>query len=182
MTTVTIERSTLEDAAVIQNLWPAYQHDVSCVQGMLPNRHGLFGATDHVSTMAEHLESLATWWRERDDLFPYLIRADGAPAGFSLIAAGGRLPPGVPVDTVVHEFFVVHPYRGAGVAERAAVLGFEAYRGRWEVVAVPGDDRAIAFWRRTIGRHTGERFTQVEADHPWGRRVIFRFENGARRE
>lgn len=40
-------------------------------------------------------------------------RVDGAPAGFNMIAARSRLlPQGIDADFVVHEFCVLHPYRG----------------------------------------------------------------------
>ena len=32
-----------EDAYIIKNLWPPYQHDISEFHGSVLNRHGLFG-------------------------------------------------------------------------------------------------------------------------------------------
>jgi predicted acetyltransferase len=167
------------DAHVIANLWPLYQHDVSEFDGVRPNRHGIFGAGEEVDTLALHARSLDAWWKAPGVLFPYLILADGRPAGFNLVATGPHLPEGVAVDFVVHEFFVLHAYRGCGVAERAAAEGFALHRGRWEVVTYPSQARAIAFWRRVVSRHGNARFTEREMDHPWGRKVVFRFDNTA---
>ena len=64
------------------------------------------------------------WWREPESLFPYIILVDGYPARFNLVAARSRLPDGIEADFMVHEFFVLHGYRGKGVAERAAIEGF----------------------------------------------------------
>ncbi len=183
MTNIELTLSTAADAHVIRNLYPLYQHDVSAFDPELarPNRHGLFGVGDEVTTLAQHGETLAAWWREPAALFPYLIRVDGEPAGFNLVAARSRLPAGIDADFVVHEFFVLHAYRGAGVAEQAARLGFERHRGRWEIVTYPAHARAIAFWRRVVLGVDPEARVGEELDHPWGRKVAFVFDNGHRR-
>lgn len=45
------------------------------------------------------------------------------------------------------------------------------------VATYPSHARGIAFRRRVIGGHTAMRFSGAEVDHPWGRRVAFRFDN-----
>lgn len=174
---VELRLSNGQDAQVVKNFWPLYQHDVSAFDGSVPNRHGIFNDDDAVSTLAQHAASLDSWWGDPQSLFPYLIVVDGAPAGFNLIAARPRLPEGIPADFVVHEFFLLHAYRGAAAAEQAAIEGFERHRGAWEVVTYPTHERGIAFWRRVVGRYTSMRHTEAEMDHPWGRRVAFRFDN-----
>lgn len=164
------------DAGVIKNLWPLYVHDLSEFDGRTPNRHGLLLEDESITTLTEHGETQKTWWTKPEALFPYLVLVDGVPAGFNLIAARSYLPDGIDADFTVHEFFVLHPYRGRGVAERAAVLGFEAHPGRWEVVTHTTHARAIAFWRRVIGAYTADAYSECEIDHPWGRRVAFRFD------
>lgn len=174
---VELRLSTDEDAQVIKNLWPLYQHDLSAFDGAVPNRHGIFSANAETTTLAEHAASLDPWWKDPVSLFPYLIVVDGCPAGFNLIAARSRLPAGIQADFVVHEFFVLHAYRGSSTAERAAVEGFNRHRGAWEVVTYPTHLRAIAFWRRVVSRYRSMRFSEDEVDHAWGRRVSFRFAN-----
>ncbi len=167
-------------AHVVQNMWPAYQHDLTEFGGERPNAHGLLHADDDVRTMAEHLAAMAAWWREPERLFPYLIRVDGQPAGFNLVAARARLPEGIDADFVVHEFFVVHAYRGSDVAERAARLGFERHPGSWEVVTYPNHARAAAFWRRTCRGFSSDSYSEDERDHVWGRKLVFTFDNSGR--
>ncbi|MCB0126829.1 MAG: hypothetical protein KDE58_31435 [Caldilineaceae bacterium] len=174
---VELRLSTNEDAQVIRNLWPLYQHDVSAFDGAVPNRYGIFSDNDTTATLAEHGNSLNPWWGDTATLFPYLIVVDGFPAGFNLIAARSRLPAEIQADFVVHEFFVLHAYRGSSAAERAAVEGFNRHRGEWEVVTYPTHLRAITFWRRVVSRYMSMRFSEDEIDHPWGRRVAFRFNN-----
>lgn len=174
---VELRLSTAQDGQVIKNLWPLYQHDLSEFDGARPNRHGIFNDDETITTFAGHLDTLDAWWQDPRSLFPYLITVDGAPAGFDLIAARPRLPAGIPADLVVHEFFLLHAYRGGPVAERAAVEGFERHRGKWEVVTNVPNRRAIGFWRRVIRGYTAAQFSEGEIDHPWGRRVAFRFDN-----
>ncbi len=116
-----------DNARIIKNLWPLYQHDLSEFDGAVPNRHGIFSDDDEVTTLTEHVDSLDSWWGDPVSLFPYLIVVDGSPAGFNLIAARSRLPAGITADFVVHEFFVVHPYRGGFTAEQAAMQGFNQH-------------------------------------------------------
>lgn len=174
---VKLKLSADDDARVIRNLWPLYQHDLSEFDGTVPNRHGVFSDDDETMTLAQHVGSLDPWWKDPDSLFPYLIVVDGSPAGFNLIAARPRLTKEIRADFVVHEFFVLHAYRGSSVAERAAIKGFDRHRGEWEVVTYPAHLRATAFWRRVVGRYTLMRFSEDKMDHPWGRRVSFRFNN-----
>ena len=176
---IELRLSTAEDAHVIKNLWPLYQHEVSEFDSCEPNRHGLFGANDSVETLAEHVEGQEPWWREPEALFPYLILADGRPAGFNLVAARSRLPEGMDADFVVHEFFVLHAYRGSGVAEQAARAGFELHRGQWEIVTYPSHARAIAFWRRVVLAQSSAALIEDAPDHPWGEKVSFRFDSSA---
>lgn len=165
------------DAHIVRNLWPLYQHEVSAFNGSVANRHGLFGVEDGVTTLAEHARRQDRWWAEPGALFPYLIWVEGCPAGFNLIAGRSCLPEGIDADFVVHEFFVLHAYRGKGVAEQAAVQGFLRHAGTWQVVADPTNARAIAFWRRVL-RGDGLAYSEEERDHPWGRKVCFGFHSG----
>ena len=174
---VELKLSSNRDAHIIKNLWPLYQHDVSEFDGSKPNRHGLFGVDDHVRTLAKHAESLDAWWIDPQSLFPYLILVDGSPAGFNLIAARPRLPKAIDADFVVHEFFILHAYRGKGVGEQAAIQGFSIHSGKWEIVTYPTHVQAIAFWRKVLKSYTGKGYAENKANHPWGRKVVFSFEN-----
>jgi aminoglycoside 6'-N-acetyltransferase I len=165
------------DSHIIKNLWPAYQHEVSEFGPLAHNRHGLFGADDSFTTLAEHTDALSPWWREPEALFPYVILVDGYAAGFNLIAARSRLPEGLDADFIVHEFFVLHAYRGKGVAEKAAIDGFNMHRGKWEVVTYPPHGRAIAFWRRVISSYSSNQYSEDNVDHTWGRKVAWTFDN-----
>jgi predicted acetyltransferase len=174
---VELKLSANDDSLIIRNLWPLYQHDVSKFDGAVPNRYGIFSNDDETTTLAKHATSLDPWWRDPESLFPYLIMVNGSPAGFNLIAARSRLPKGIQADFVVHDFFVLHAYRGSSVASQAAIDGFNQHKGMWEVVTYPTHLRAIAFWRKIISEYTSMQFLEEEIDHPWGRKVAFHFDN-----
>lgn len=167
--------TTAAQAGPIRNLWPLYVQDVSAYDGQRPNRHGVLVEDDTVRSW--EAGPGAPWWERPEHLFPYLVRVDGRAVGFHLIATGPYVPtPGV--DFVVHEFFVARAHRGDGTAQRAAQRGIERHRGAWEVVTYPNAARPIAFWRRVLPLCATGPVTETEEDHPWGRKVVWRFANG----
>ncbi len=174
---VSLKLSNEQDAHIIKNLWPLYQHDVSEFDKDKPNKHGLFGVDDSVMTLARHSESMNAWWSNPGALFPYLILVDGEPAGFNLIATGPYVPDAKEADFIVHEFFLLHAYRGTKAGEMAVIEGFTLHRGKWEIVTYPNHHRGIAFWQKVHKGYTGKDIIGNEMDHPWGRKVVFRFDN-----
>ena len=128
--------------------------------------------------MERLLEGQAAWWQNPDRLFPYLIRVGDLPAGFVLVASGPYVPT-AGIDFCVYEMFVAHAWRGTGVAREAARAGLERHRGRWEVATWETAGRSIAFWRRVLPSCATGHVMEAEEDHAWGRRVVFRFDNGS---
>ena len=122
---------------------------------------------------------LRVWWEKPGSLFPFLIRVDSHAAGFALVGASpGHAPQGR--DFYVHEFFLMRPFRGRGVAEDAVIGVFESLRGRWELRTWPSNVRAQAFWRKTLSHYTAGQFTE-EVRHTMeddAVKVVFSFANG----
>ncbi|MGQ0552983.1 MAG: GNAT family N-acetyltransferase [Planctomycetota bacterium] len=164
------------EAQPIQNLFPLYLHDIASYEHKPPNRHGVLADDDRMRTWDELLEGQAAWWEKPGVLFPYLINATSLPAGFLFIASGPYVPT-PSSDFVVHEFFIAHAWRGSGVAAEAIRQGCARHRGRWEVATWPKASRALAFWRKTLPTCASGAVRETEEDHPWGRRVVFRFDN-----
>jgi predicted acetyltransferase len=50
----------------------------------------------------------------------------------------------------IAEFLVMPQYRCLGVGLAAARYVFDLFGGAWSVHEVPGNDAAVAFWRRAI--------------------------------
>lgn len=84
---------------------------------------------------------------------PFLIRADGALAGFVLIHRGSQVSGAADVWDVA-ELFVLRGYRRRGVGVRAAHAAWRALAGRWEVRLQERNLAALAFWRRAVGELT----------------------------
>jgi predicted acetyltransferase len=97
----------------------------------------------------------------------FLTRVDARLAGFALVRQGSRLT-GDPAVYDMAEFFVLRRYRRHGVGERAAASLFDRFRGPWEVRERDTNHGATAFWRRAIGRYTGNRFEDLALnDERW---------------
>ncbi|MNI11940.1 hypothetical protein D3C73_651010 [compost metagenome] len=60
-----------------------------------------------------------------------MILVNGIPAGFILIATPPHCNKGI--DYFVDEFFLIQSLRGQGIAERAANIVFEQFKGKWEL-------------------------------------------------
>ena len=177
-TRVELDLTTEAQARSILDLFPSYLREVRGYERRPPNRHGLPTDDEEIDNWDELLLGQAAWWTKPGLLFPYLIRVDGSPAGFHLIASGPHVPsPGV--DFVVHEFFLAQAFRGTGAAAEAARQGIGRHRGAWEVATWPAAARSLAFWRKTLPDCAAREVRETEEDHPWGRRVVFRFENGS---
>ena len=175
-TSFNLELTTAETSLPIRNFWPLYLHDLASYESKPPNAHGVLADDPEVRSYDELMPVDSPWWNQPELLFPYLLRVDGVPAGFCLVATGGYVP--VPdVDFIVYEMFVAHEDRGTGAAEFAGQEALSRHRGRWEIVTWPKAERAQAFWRKVLpGCATGE-VVETFGDHPFGEKVIFRFDN-----
>lgn len=171
---VEVELTVEASARPIRNLFPLYLHDVASYEHKPPNRHGVLHDDDDVGSWDDVLAGQAAWWQKPGTLFPYLVRAGGAPAGFALIASGPYVPT-ADVDFCVYEFFVAHAWRGRDVAAQAVRACVARHPGRWEVMTWPTAARAIAFWRKALPACAADGVRESEEDTSWGRRVVFRF-------
>ncbi|WP_371367681.1 GNAT family N-acetyltransferase [Pseudomonas sp. QL9] len=87
---------------------------------------------------------LALYWVEAGR-FPYLIRADGALAGFALVRwldEEGRFE--------MAEFYVAAAFRRQGVGRAAVRALFAAHPGDWALSVLPANRRALAFWTELL--------------------------------
>src|SRR5215467_5655591 len=84
---------------------------------------------------------------------PYLILVGASIAGMALVREG---PP-----HSVAEFLIMPKYRRAGVGTTAARNLLSRHPGRWELHQVPGNERAVAFWRHALSCE----FTEHQDEH-----------------
>ena len=135
--------------AAVTNLNQLYLYDFVEFADDDVNREGLYTSS-----------YLDAYWSD-EDRHPFLICVDDALAGFALVrrdAEGGHS---------IAEFFVMRKYRRNGIGERAAAEAYARFPGRWTVHQMASNPGAQAFWRKTIGRYTGGRFTETEHPGQW---------------
>lgn len=139
--------ATPEHQQVLANLLELYLHDFT---EFLPNdveSDGRFG-----------YDRLPLYWT--DPLrHPHLVRVDGHWAGFALVRSVSHFTGAEGVADMT-EFFILRNYRHQGVASVAARRVFDLFPGNWEVRVVRTNIPAQAFWRRTVGEHTGGSFEE----------------------
>jgi ribosomal-protein-alanine N-acetyltransferase len=144
-------------------LSPALLSDLPAMQAM---------ASYYVYDMSEFLGSLPGWefpetgTYECDDLRPYFVDAGAHPffirvageiAGFALVNSAGT---DSAVEFNMAQFFVLRKFKGRGVGRQAATTCFSMYPGLWEVLVIPGNVGAYAFWKQIVRSFTGGKFEE----------------------
>lgn len=161
---VTLEPATAADASLLSNLLELYIHDMSAVFTRLElGADGRFGYPE-----------LPRYFSDPAGHFAYLIRHDERLVGFALATRGSPLSDDPDVLDVA-EFFVVRAHRRHGVGARAAILLWQALRGRWTVRVIGANTLALEFWRAAVAEFTqgtAEEKTQTVAGRDW---QVFRF-------
>ncbi len=174
---VELKLTDRDDAYIVKNLWPLYVNDISEFDGRRPNKHGIVGASHDIASYFDLEGTLDGWWQHPGGIFPYLVYADGLPAGFNIIASPPHIPHQIKADFIVEEFFILHSFRGKGVAEQSAQQGFDLHRGNWEITTYPNSPRAIGFWKKVLGMNGSGEYTEKLGQHVLGEKAIFNFDN-----
>jgi len=169
------------EAYIIKNMYPLYLHDLSGHYGLktehTPNKHGIFEMGDDYKTLQDQYDVQNIWWEKPNVLYAFLIRVDGVPAGFIFVATAPHCS--ADTDFFVHEFFLMQPFRGVGIAEHAAKEVFQRYRGRWELFTNPSEKNKVGqhFWRKTVSNYTQGNYVELQDQTHDGEKLIFRFSN-----
>lgn len=128
MTAVRAEESS---KPLVRRLLEFNAHDFSEFDGRDVGEDGEFG-----------YRYLDHYWTEPEDRQALVIRCDGLVAGLALIRHGA--------PHEVAEFFILRKFRRRGVGLAAARAVLSTWPGEWATHEVPGNDGAVAFWRRAI--------------------------------
>lgn len=174
---IKVQLTSKEESHIIKNIYPLYLYDLSEHYVRYPNVHGIYEESDDFKTLSDQYEVQNIWWEKPDSLYPYLILVDDCPAGFILIATSPYCAENV--DYFVHEFFLLRPYRGRGIAEQAATKVFEQSKGRWELFTNPSERNQTGqrFWRKTVSNYSKGNYIELNDDTFDGQKLIFRFDN-----
>lgn len=149
--------------AMIENLLQFYLYDFTLYLDIAADESGRF----------PDYPDLDEFWSKADRKFPFLIRADGEPAGMALVERtddNGKKP-----SYYMVEFFVLQKFRRHGVGGSAAVMLFDRFRGRWKITQLKNNEPAQRFWRNTIGIYTNGAYK--ERTHPFHGHPSQYFEN-----
>ena len=131
----------IEHKPVLRNMFELYRYDLSAFDGRDLGEHGLYdyGYLDH-------------YWTD-EHRFPFLVRVNGQLAGFVLV---WRVPRENHIETRMSEFFILRKYRGRGVGEAVAHEVFTRFPGVWSLSVDLRNEAGLRFWRRIVGRFTGD--------------------------
>lgn len=147
---IDIHEAELDMMPVIQNMARFYAYDLSKSCGF----YDLFDWSFPENGLYEALD-LSDYWKP--DHFAFLIRIDGELAGFALIDKIGTTPD---VDWNMAQFFIVGKYQGKGIGHQVAIEIFSQFRGIWEVMQMPDNTPAIAFWKKVVSDFTNNKFSE----------------------
>lgn len=152
-----------EEAHIICNLYPYYLYDLSEVWERSPNSQGIFDDEEY-ATLHQQSDAFLIWWRHPGVLYPWIIRVNGVPAGFALIATAPYLPVGSSAQYYLNEFFVMRPFRGHDIARQAVVHVFDQYQGDWELRtnASPRNVHTQSFWHKVLSQYTDNNYIKRE--------------------
>lgn len=130
---------------------PAEATEENWTSGAWVNQHGVINGL-HSTNHDEGVQSEDVFW-ERPNLQAFLIRRNGWPAGFAMVASPPNATRGV--DYRLQEFFVINKARRAGVGTEAARQLFDLLPGKWELAYEPRNTAAVTFWRTFLPAYTG---------------------------
>lgn len=154
-----------QDRPALQRMLELYQHELSDVWDQDVDERGEYGY------------DLDDYW-SRPACRAYVVRVAGRYAGFALVTPDVILPGG---EHWMAQFFIMRKYRRHGIGAAVAMCLFDAWPGRWQVGQMPLNAPARAFWRGTIGRYAGDRYTETEITQGWWQGTLQQFESPGQR-
>lgn len=160
---ITLAPTTDADRHVVTNMFTAYFYDMSQYDPQLIiNDHGLpMWAPSGLPGPETHEACVRFNWWVRDQCELYIIRADGRPAGFVIVAVGlAHLPAGVEFELM--DFYIAPKYRRQGVGRQAARAALDLHRGAWVVYQLEANMPARQFWHAVIADYTSGQFENLD--------------------
>jgi predicted acetyltransferase len=134
-----LQKAEASQKEILKNLYAFYLHDLSAYSNSLfINSHGTY-----------EFNAFEEIW-DRDGITPYFVMADGQLAGFLLFLQAPFL---TKVDYCINDLFILHPYRGKGVAAAALESLFTENRGEYYVIQLKSNLRAVGFWRKLLQKY-----------------------------
>lgn len=152
---IELSLASIKEKPILQNLMQLYLHDLSETNNEDVDDSGLF-----------RYRYLDNYWTELHH-YPFLIRVDGALAGFVFLCRGTYFPDQDVIEKagmLIAEFFVIRKYRQRGVGTQVAIQLFDRFPGRWEIAQEHKNRVAKIFWRRVIAEYRVGDFSEFILD------------------
>ena len=133
----------------VRRLYPLYLHDLS-----------QWSTHYRLDADGRWQPSYVDDFLARERCAAFLIRGDGAAAGFAWVGGGDFPRKRADRDWRLAEFFVAAPFRRRGLGRAAAAAVLDAFQGAWQLEVIDGNEPALAFWRSVLsgrGAFTEER-------------------------
>jgi predicted acetyltransferase len=162
-------KASLEDYPVVQNLARFYVYDMSRYCGFISQdwacpSDGLFESFDFKSYFIS------------PEAQAFLVKIRGELAGFVLIKKIGQ---GALSYYRIGEFFIIAKFQGQDIAEQVAHQIWRLYSGPWELTVIPENQKALNFWRKSVGSFTANKYSEelvlVDHDKHQPHRYLFSF-------
>ena len=147
------------DAALISNMLELYQYELSDIWDQDLDDSGRYGY------------DLDRFLRG-ESRFAYLLTVEGSPAGFALV---GTRPVTKESGYWMDQFFVMKKYRRRGLASQLASTVIAKHPGEWEIGAMTGNERALAFWRQFVKAELAVSVDEIRLNEGWWQGVIQSF-------
>jgi len=153
-----------EHGALLSNLFNLYLHD------MAPYFAGIDIGPD-----GRYQYDYA--WEDSLNV-PYLMFADGLPAGFALLRRGSVIDDDPDVWDM-SEFFVLRSQRRHGTGAWLARAAWSQHPGIWDIRIGAANSPALAFWPAAIRAHIGDCPAGVMHEEGGSRMLWYRFDSRA---
>lgn len=147
---MTIHRIGANDAKLLENLLQLYIHDLSEIFDVAIGADGRYA-----------YDRLPRYWSDPLNHYAFLIRCNGAVAGFAMVTRGSPATDRTD-DLDLAEFFVLRTHRRTSVGRRAAQLLWRELTGRWVVRVSELNRNALPFWERVVQDFTAGDFLRSE--------------------
>ena len=133
-----LERATLQQKDLIQNLLNMYLHEMSAFEDFEVADNGDFEYPNFSCFFVE------------PDRHPFIVRVKGKVVLVKDIDSlrGGSIH-------TIPEFFIMHTYRRLGIGEEIARMVFDLFPGKWQVAVHEHNKVGRQFWKTVIWRYTG---------------------------
>ena len=151
-------KATLADNPALQKMGKLYEND------MLP--------------YCSYLPGWLKIYLEGTGRHAFIIKVGKENIGFALINKAGTM---LKVDWNMGEFFILKKFQGQSFGKQAAMEILDQFAGLWEVVVIPKNTGAHAFWQKVITTYSDGNFSKktkaIDYDPDNPKRIIFQLKS-----